>query len=105
MGEATKYIHPPMAVCYRHPGRETNVQCSTCGRSICPDLRAGVAPATYALIAINVIAFIAEVGAGSSLSAFQGGGSIFRDGALNGPAVADGEWYRIVTAGFLHAGI
>jgi len=132
MGEATKYIHPPMAVCYRHPGRETNVQCSNCGRSICPDcmtvtpvgmrcpecarertrvkrispgLRAGVAPATYALIAINVIAFIAEVGAGSSLSAFQGGGSIFRDGALNGPAVADGECYRIVTAGFLHAGI
>src|SRR5215204_6489716 len=37
MGEATKYIHPPMAVCYRHPGRETNVQCSNCGRSICPD--------------------------------------------------------------------
>jgi membrane associated rhomboid family serine protease len=121
-----------MAECYRHPGRETNVQCSNCGRPICPDcmtvtpvgmrcpecardrtqvkrispgLRAGVAPATYALIAINVIAFIAEVGAGSSLGAFEGGGSVFREGALNGPAVADGEWYRIVTSGFLHAGI
>ena len=26
-----------MAVCYRHPGRETNVACSNCGRPICPD--------------------------------------------------------------------
>jgi len=122
-----------MAVCYRHPGRETNVQCSNCGRPICPDcmtvtpvgmrcpecarertkvsrispgLRAGAAPATYALIAINVIAFLAEVGAGSPIGpGFEAGGSIFRDGSLFGPAVADGEWYRLVTAGFLHAGL
>jgi membrane associated rhomboid family serine protease len=119
-----------MAECYRHPGRETNVQCSNCGRPICPDcmtvtpvgmrcpecardrtqvrrispgLRGGAAPAAYALIAINVVAFIAEVGAGGSVA--SGGGSLFFDGALYGPAVADGEWYRIVTAGFLHAGI
>src|SRR5204862_1980275 len=71
-----------MAECYRHPGRETNVSCSNCGRPICPDcmtvtpvgmrcpecarqrtrvtqgvagLRAGASPATYALIAINVV--------------------------------------------------
>jgi membrane associated rhomboid family serine protease len=119
-----------MAECYRHRGRETNVQCSSCGRPICPDcmtvtpvgmrcpecardrtqvkrispgLRAGAAPAAYALIAINVVAFIAEVGAGGSIR--SGGGSLTFDGALNGPAVADGEWYRVVTAGFLHAGI
>ncbi len=30
---------------------------------------------------------------------------MFREGSLFGPAVADGEWYRLVTAGFLHAGI
>jgi membrane associated rhomboid family serine protease len=122
-----------MAVCYRHPGRETNVQCSNCGRPICPDcmtvtpvgmrcpecarertrvkrirpgLQAGQAPATYALIAINVIAFIAEIGSGASLGpSFEAGGSVFREGSLYGPAVADGEWYRLVTAGFLHAGI
>jgi membrane associated rhomboid family serine protease len=122
-----------MAVCYRHPGRETNVQCSNCERPICPDcmtvtpvgmrcpecarqrtkvkrispgLRAGAAPATYVLIAINVIAFIAEVGTGASVSLSEGaGGSLFRDGSLFGPAVADGEWYRIVTSGFLHAGL
>ena len=26
-----------MATCYRHPGRETAVSCSNCGRPICPD--------------------------------------------------------------------
>jgi membrane associated rhomboid family serine protease len=26
-----------MAVCYRHPNRETGVSCSSCGRPICPD--------------------------------------------------------------------
>jgi membrane associated rhomboid family serine protease len=119
-----------MAVCYRHPGRETNVQCSNCGRPICPDcmtvtpvgmrcpecardrtqvkrlstgLRTGVAPATYVLIAINVIAFIAEIGTGGTIS--SGGGSIYRDGGLFGPAVAHGDWYRIVTSGFLHGGL
>jgi membrane associated rhomboid family serine protease len=87
------------------------MRCPECARErtqvkrIGSGLRAGVAPATYALIAINVIAFIAEVGSGASLGTFQGGGSVFRDGSLFGPAVADGEWYRIVTAGFLHAGI
>lgn len=122
-----------MAVCYRHPGRETNVHCSNCDRPICPDcmtvtpvgmrcpecarertqvrrigsgLHAGVAPATYVLIAINVIAFIAEVAAGSPVGpGFEAGGSVFRDGALYGPAVADGEWYRLITAGFLHLGL
>ena len=26
-----------MAECYRHPGVETGVSCSSCGRPICPD--------------------------------------------------------------------
>ena len=26
-----------MAVCYRHPTRETGVSCSNCGRPICPE--------------------------------------------------------------------
>jgi membrane associated rhomboid family serine protease len=61
--------------------------------------------ATYALIAINVIVFLAEVGS-------AGGGifdvmpnSIATNGGLFGPAVADGDYYRIITSGFLHAGL
>ena len=121
-----------MAECYRHPGRETNVRCSSCERPICPDcmtvtpvgmrcpecarqrtrvrgvapgLRAGRAPATYALIAINVAAFVAAVATGSGGDLLNAGGTVFRHGSLFGPAVANGEWWRIVTGGFLHAGL
>ena len=57
----------------------------------------------YALIAINVIAWFAMIGSGAPINGV--GGTIYQNGALFGPLVADGEWWRIVTAGFLHAGI
>ncbi|HUR87054.1 MAG TPA: rhomboid family intramembrane serine protease [Solirubrobacteraceae bacterium] len=58
---------------------------------------------TYALIAINVIAYVAMVSSGAGLDGR--GGSVFTNGALFGPAVDAGDWWRIVTAGFLHSGI
>ncbi len=58
----------------------------------------------YALIAINVIAFVAMSTGGGALMGRAGGG-VFTNGALFGPAVADGDWWRIVTAGFLHANL
>jgi membrane associated rhomboid family serine protease len=118
--------------CYRHPDRETRVSCSSCGRPICPECmtptpvgmrcpecasqRTRVVrnptgtpsgfeafPATYVLIAINVIVFLIEIAQGAGgLFAEQGGRFVF-DYGLFGPAVAEGEWYRLVTAGFLHA--
>jgi membrane associated rhomboid family serine protease len=121
-----------VATCYRHPGRETNVSCSNCGRPICPDcmtstsvgmrcpecagertrvnrgaaggIATGAAPATYALIAINVVAFAAEMFGGGGATSLEGGGDLIRDAALNGPQVDSGEWWRIITGGFLHAG-
>lgn len=117
--------------CYRHPGRETNVACSNCERPICPECMTSTpvgmrcpecarqrtkvrnpagapgrtdAPVTYALIGICVIAFFAEL-AGGGLSSIEGGGKVIREGGLFGPAVADGEVYRIVTSAFLHAGV
>jgi membrane associated rhomboid family serine protease len=107
------------------------VKCSRCGRPICPDcmydspvgmrcpecagqqarsrrvaIRRAESPyGTYALIALNVIVFIAELGGGGGAASLEGGGRLVSDGGLLGPAVADqGEWYRIVTSGFLHAG-
>lgn len=59
---------------------------------------------TYVLIAVNVIAFLAMSAAGGSVVS-RGGGEVFSNGALAAPFVADGEWWRIITAGFLHAGI
>jgi membrane associated rhomboid family serine protease len=58
---------------------------------------------TYALIAINVVVFLAEgqFGIGST----SGGTELFRRFALDGPDVANGDYWRIVTSGFLHAGL
>jgi membrane associated rhomboid family serine protease len=65
---------------------------------------------TLALIAINVIAFLAEGGGAFSISG-EATGSIVRKGALLGSSefpglagqgVAHGQWWRIITAGFLH---
>jgi membrane associated rhomboid family serine protease len=129
--------------CYRHPGRETGVSCSNCGRPICTEcmtstpvgmrcpecagqrtrVRRGLSAvgvgaqpvATYALLALNVIAFVAELGAGGGAASVEGGGTLTSDGGLCGNAIDDGgfcggqsyeggEWYRILTAAFLHAG-
>jgi membrane associated rhomboid family serine protease len=114
--------------CYRHPRRQTGVHCSNCGRPICPDCmtptpvgmrcpecsrqRTQVRTArtmsseprlTYAIIAVNVLVFVAQIATGAG--GFDStSGSVFRDGALFGPYVAAGDWWRIVTAGFMHAG-
>lgn len=64
----------------------------------------GTAPATVVLIALNVVAYLAEIASGSGgLSGVSG--SLVRDFGLQGAAVADGEWYRLITGGFLHAGL
>jgi membrane associated rhomboid family serine protease len=60
-------------------------------------------PATVVLIALNAIAFLAEI-AGGSGGLTESGGSVVQNFALRGTAVAEGEWYRLVTGGFLHAG-
>jgi membrane associated rhomboid family serine protease len=114
--------------CYRHRDRETGVSCSSCGRPICPDCmtptpvgmrcpecsrqKTKVRTAAtirrdpqlaYALIAVNVIAFLAMSAGGGGLDGR--GGTVYSNGFLFGPAVADGEWWRIASSGFLHAGL
>jgi membrane associated rhomboid family serine protease len=120
--------------CYRHPDRETRVSCSNCGRPICPECMTptpvgmrcpecsrqrtkvvrnptGTAtgfeatPATYVLIAINVIVFLVEIAKGAGGFFDVGLSRFIVDFALFGPSVAEGEWYRLVTSGFLHQGL
>ena len=109
-----------MATCYRHPKRETGVSCSNCGNPICPECMTptpvgmrcpncskqrtqtralqsmAVEPiATYVLIAINVAIYVAV----------QNSARAYTDLVLFGPAVADGDFYRLLTSGFLHTQI
>ncbi len=61
--------------------------------------------ATRVLIAINVIVFLAETAAGASLGS-AGGGTLYVKGALFGPLIVQShEYWRIITSGFLHAGL
>ncbi len=126
-----------MATCYRHPSRETGVSCSSCGRPICPDCMtstsvgmrcpecsrqrtrtvrmrdmASIPRVTYALIAINVIAFLAE--GNITLAGGGNGDGVYLKGALLGSSelpslagqgVAHGQWWRLGTSGFLHENI
>src|SRR2546421_7453486 len=59
---------------------------------------------TKALIAVNVLVYLAEIGTGSGATGL-GGGSVVQRFALDGPDVANGGWWRLITAGFLHASI
>jgi membrane associated rhomboid family serine protease len=120
--------------CYRHPDRETRVSCSECGRPICTDCMVfapvgircpdhsgqpqGAARVTHgarraafegtgaliskALIGINVGIYLLQLAEGAPLSANRGW--IFEHGVLFGPAVAQGDWWRLFTAMFLHYG-
>ncbi len=62
------------------------------------------APATVGLVALNVLVYLVTVYQGAGLD--HPGGTVFNDGALVGAAIdLNGDWYRLVTAMFLHAGI
>ena len=103
-------------------------QCPECvrsGRKNSPvmrlrDLNGGRAVVTETLIGLNVLALIACLATGGSLGG--GGGSLSQKGFLLGYGVdytqvapnriqvqelgvAVGQWYRIITGGFLHSGV
>src|SRR6266508_4982490 len=121
--------------CYRHPDRETGLSCSECGRPICTECmtvapvglrcpehsgqqarparvatsfrRMSVAATgglvTKALIAANVAVYLITVAQGSGIN--TPGGSLFAKWFLAGPLVANGDWWRLITAAFLHANV
>jgi len=121
-----------VAYCYRHPDVETRVSCSSCDRPICTDCMtptpvgmrcpecsrertkvtsgpAAIAtakgnPATFALIVICVGIYMVEIASGSG--GFNStANSLITNFGLLGAGVADGELYRLITGGFLHAGL
>jgi len=119
-----------MATCFHHHDRETGRACTRCGRPACPDclIQAPVGSqcfecvraarpkgvvrvrntmarqtliATYSLIAINVGAYLYLSIRDHTLS---GGGLTSLRWALFGPAINNGDYWRLVTYSVVHYG-
>ena len=119
-----------LPTCYRHPDRPGGVGCQRCGRPICtqcmvpasvgyqcPDCtharpqKVLTGPAAFGRAGSDVI--VGKVIAGLNVAAYPlmvvlGGstspaGPLYVHGVTYGPAVAAGDWWRVVTGGFLHA--
>lgn len=58
---------------------------------------------TKALIAANVVLYLIGVVQGGGVNSPSG--RVFADGWLDGPDVAGGDWWRLITAAFLHANV
>jgi membrane associated rhomboid family serine protease len=57
---------------------------------------------TKVIVGLNVGIFLLQLAQGAPIT--TNSGSIWANGVLYGPAVADGDWYRLITAAFLHYG-
>jgi membrane associated rhomboid family serine protease len=111
-------------VCYRHPTRETYIRCNRCDRPICPECMVSASVGfqcpecvnegrrsarqvrtvfggkvyqrpglvTTVLVGFCVAAYLVQVAVPSTTGRFE----------MFGLAVASGEWWRLLTAGFLH---
>ena len=61
------------------------------------------APATVALVAINVLVYLVTIYQGFGIG--QPDGALYNWGKLVGSQVADGEWWRLAGSMFLHASL
>ncbi len=118
--------------CTWHPDRATALSCTRCGRPACPECLApasvgfhcrqcqaqsratrpvartisggvhGQQPiVTFVLIAINVIVFLITMVQGGGESGLSNS-DVFSKGALAPMTVAAGDWWQLITSGFLH---
>jgi membrane associated rhomboid family serine protease len=62
----------------------------------------GLGLVTRALIGINVAVYLLELAGGAGVTASSG--TVYEHGVLFGPYVEHGDWWRLLTAAFLHYG-
>lgn len=60
---------------------------------------------TKALIGVNLAIFLVTISSGANVITGSGTSDIYRRFALIPPAVASGEWYRLISSMFLHYGL
>ena len=117
-------------VCYRHPDRETLLGCASCGRPMCPEcafdtpvgqkcfecarpaaaqvtarqLMNRPTPVAFGLIGVAVLLFVApRVIPGLTDTTVRWARDLIEQYAAQANwLVADGEWWRILSAAFLH---
>jgi membrane associated rhomboid family serine protease len=89
--------------CPEHSGKAQGVQKITrhAQRTVTSNWRRANA-VTMALVAANVLVYVVELAEGGSTDGTNN--SIFEHGAMFGPLVGQGDWWRVVTAMFLHYG-
>jgi membrane associated rhomboid family serine protease len=97
-------VFAPVGIrCLDHAGRSQGAARLTQGVRRASFEGAG-ALVTKAMIAINVLVFLANLAQGSSLNRVSG--SLFEKGALYIHGGLDqGEWWRLITAAFLHGSL
>jgi membrane associated rhomboid family serine protease len=66
-------------------------------------LRTNAPLVTYGMIGINVVIYLITVAQGFGIN--QPGGKIYTNWELRGDAVANGDWWRLITAAFLHGSV
>jgi membrane associated rhomboid family serine protease len=87
--------------CPEHSGRPQGVRRATQGvRRVGYEGAGGLV--TRALIGLNVAIFLLELATGGNINGQ--GSEIYNRGFLFGPYVANGDWWRLITAAFLHYG-
>jgi len=71
-----------------------------------PSVRIPPGSVTIGLIALNVAIYIGELISGGSLSGLGNPiNTVAEKGALYGPLVAQGDWWRLITSAFLHVSL
>jgi membrane associated rhomboid family serine protease len=88
--------------CPEHSGRAQGARRVTAG------VRRGTfdgvgALVTKTLVALNVLVYVITAAQGNGIN--SPGGSLFERWLLFGPAVANGDWWRLITSAFLHASL
>lgn len=112
-----------MNTCYRHADRETLITCTRCGNFICPECMVS-APVGFQCVDCvkatptpkvkvgfsgsgSQLPVVTKYLIGLCLGAFLYSvlnPSVINNFAMFPPAIASGEWWRLLTAAFLHGG-